>query len=166
MKSRSSGLRLVDFEPKSMLKVRETRVERPRFPVIDFHTHLSMSPDFGDPAPGGGEPSIRTTPERALSIMEGVGVRTLVNVTGGCGSWDGSRGRHEDFSSDIRTGSFSQRMQSLTRPTFPSRRSAKISTGSISGSWRRRMNILTTRQPASRRRAGGAYPASACPSRY
>jgi predicted TIM-barrel fold metal-dependent hydrolase len=86
MKSRSSGLRLVDFEPKSMLKVRETRVERPRFPVIDFHTHLSMSPQIGDPAPGGGEPDIRTTPKRALSIMDGAGVRTLVNVTGGCGS--------------------------------------------------------------------------------
>ena len=86
MKSAALSLRLVDFEPKSMLQVHETRVERPRFPVIDFHTHLSMSPDFGDPAPGGGEPSIGTTPERALSIMEGIGVRTLVNVTGGCGS--------------------------------------------------------------------------------
>jgi predicted TIM-barrel fold metal-dependent hydrolase len=86
MKSRAQALPLVDFEPTSMLRVKETRVEHPRFPVIDFHTHLSMSPDISDPAPDGGQPSIRTTAERALSIMQAVGVRTLVNVTGGYGS--------------------------------------------------------------------------------
>ncbi len=31
-------LNLADYEPKSMLQVRETRVERARFPVIDIHT--------------------------------------------------------------------------------------------------------------------------------
>ena len=86
MSSRAGALPLVDFEPKSMLRVKETRVERPRFPVIDFHTHLSMGPDFSDPAPGGGQPYIRTPAERALSIMRAVGVRSLVNVTGGYGS--------------------------------------------------------------------------------
>jgi uncharacterized protein len=33
-------LRLVDWEPKSMLVVKETRIEKPRFPVIDIHNHL------------------------------------------------------------------------------------------------------------------------------
>jgi len=36
-----AGLRLADFAPRSMLRVRETRIEKPRFPVIDVHTHLS-----------------------------------------------------------------------------------------------------------------------------
>ena len=30
-----------EFEPKSMLHVVETPVARARFPVIDFHTHIS-----------------------------------------------------------------------------------------------------------------------------
>ncbi len=33
-------LRLVDWEPKSMLVVKETKVMKPRFPVIDIHNHL------------------------------------------------------------------------------------------------------------------------------
>ncbi len=33
-------LKLVDWEPKSMLKVKETRVMKPKFPVIDIHNHL------------------------------------------------------------------------------------------------------------------------------
>jgi hypothetical protein len=36
-------LALEDYEPKSMLHVAETQVPRARFPVIDFHTHLSWS---------------------------------------------------------------------------------------------------------------------------
>jgi len=36
-------LALVDYEPKSMLQVHETHVERSRFPVIDIHTHITVS---------------------------------------------------------------------------------------------------------------------------
>ena len=36
-------LLLRDFEPQSMLQVPSTRVTRSRFPVIDFHTHLTWS---------------------------------------------------------------------------------------------------------------------------
>src|SRR5262245_27809361 len=35
-------LDIKDFQPKSMLKVAETKVARARFPVIDFHTHLGF----------------------------------------------------------------------------------------------------------------------------
>jgi hypothetical protein len=31
------------FQPRSALHVPEHRVERPRFPVIDFHTHLTWA---------------------------------------------------------------------------------------------------------------------------
>ena len=36
-------LLLDDFQPKSALHVPEHRIEKPRFPVIDFHTHLTWS---------------------------------------------------------------------------------------------------------------------------
>ena len=36
-------LALVDFEPKSMLQLPETRIERARFPAVDIHTHISTT---------------------------------------------------------------------------------------------------------------------------
>ena len=36
-------LELMQYEPRSMLHVHESRIERSRFPLIDFHTHLSGS---------------------------------------------------------------------------------------------------------------------------
>jgi predicted TIM-barrel fold metal-dependent hydrolase len=79
-------LPLVEFEPKSMLVVRETKVEKPKFPVIDFHTHLSWSPGFSDPAQGGGKFRPAGTVEEILPVMERRGIRMLVNQTGGHGS--------------------------------------------------------------------------------
>jgi hypothetical protein len=41
---RGSGFALFcQLEPRSMLHVKETPVPRPRFPVIDFHTHVTWS---------------------------------------------------------------------------------------------------------------------------
>ena len=42
-------LALKDFHPTSMLNVPSTRVERARFPAVDFHTHLTLSyaPNYG-----------------------------------------------------------------------------------------------------------------------
>lgn len=36
----AQDLRLLDWEPKSQMVVKETIVEKPRFPVIDVHNHL------------------------------------------------------------------------------------------------------------------------------
>ena len=36
-------LDLSQYEPRSMLQVHESHVERSRFPLIDFHTHISGS---------------------------------------------------------------------------------------------------------------------------
>ncbi|HKU23828.1 MAG TPA: hypothetical protein VJQ54_00075, partial [Candidatus Sulfotelmatobacter sp.] len=36
-------LDLSQYEPKSMLHVPHTRVERAKFPLIDIHTHISVS---------------------------------------------------------------------------------------------------------------------------
>ncbi|MDP7295250.1 MAG: hypothetical protein QGG24_08005, partial [Vicinamibacterales bacterium] len=41
-----SAVALPEFEPRSMLHVSETRVEQPRFPVIDVHTHLGRYRDY------------------------------------------------------------------------------------------------------------------------
>lgn len=68
-------LKLRDWQPRSMLKTKVTRVNTPAFPVIDVHNHL-----------GGGAETL--TPERVqryLQEMDDAGVRTVVNLDGG---WD------------------------------------------------------------------------------
>ena len=39
----TENLTIEQYTPRSMLTVAETRVERARFPVIDFHTHITSS---------------------------------------------------------------------------------------------------------------------------
>lgn len=75
------AIRLPEFEPKSMLKLPETRVDRARFPVIDFHTHLT-----GGDALGGVEGTRDAAPpDEVLPVMDRKNIRTMVNLTGGYG---------------------------------------------------------------------------------
>ena len=74
-------LALTDFEPKSMLRVAESSVPRSRYPVVDFHTHLSFVRD----EEGGPVARHLTTPEEALAVMDRKNVRMMVNLTGGYG---------------------------------------------------------------------------------
>ncbi|MGH9721879.1 MAG: amidohydrolase family protein, partial [Bryobacteraceae bacterium] len=60
-----------------MLHVAETQVPRARFPVIDFHTHLSWSRD------GGARHNAR--PGEVLPVMDRKNLRLMVNLTGGTG---------------------------------------------------------------------------------
>ncbi|MEO6828316.1 MAG: amidohydrolase family protein [Acidobacteriaceae bacterium] len=77
------SLKLIDYEPTSMLQVPETHVARSRHPVIDIHTHISdaakevngvsMSPDrtyFAEPA-------------ELLAVMDRKNIRAMVDLTGG-----------------------------------------------------------------------------------
>lgn len=80
-----SELRLKDFQPRSMLRVPKTRVERPRFPVIDMHTHLTWTTQVRSGVSVGEEITAFTTPEALLPVMDRKGIRTLVNLTGGTG---------------------------------------------------------------------------------
>ena len=67
-------LKLRDWQPKAMAKVKVTEVEKPAFRVVDVHNHL-----------GGGA---SLTPERVskyLAEMDAAGVRAVVNLDGG---WD------------------------------------------------------------------------------
>ena len=64
--NRSDDVLLRDFKPKIMLK-REMHVhERGRYPVIDAHNHLFKETD----------------PREMIEVMDEVGVRIFVNVTG------------------------------------------------------------------------------------
>jgi predicted TIM-barrel fold metal-dependent hydrolase len=79
-------LPLEDFEPRSALHVAEHRVERPRFPVIDFHTHLTWA---GRTADGRDDAEAVTTIAPAadlLAVMDRKAVTRMVNLTGGRGT--------------------------------------------------------------------------------
>lgn len=80
-----SGLLLADFRPRSMLHVRETTVPRARFPVIDFHTHLSWSAPSVNGVATGEDVNVVGEPDELLPVMERRNIRTLINVTGGAG---------------------------------------------------------------------------------
>lgn len=82
MDDKTRSLPIDQYEPKSMLHVPETRVERARFPVIDFHTHLS----FTDTSGGTERSRSRAKPEEILAVLERRNVRTMVNLTGGYGA--------------------------------------------------------------------------------
>ena len=79
-------LRLQDFRPRSMLQVPRSHVERPRFPVIDAHTHLTWSSNVRNGISVGEEVTLFARPEDLLPVMDRKGVRTLVNLTGGVGA--------------------------------------------------------------------------------
>jgi predicted TIM-barrel fold metal-dependent hydrolase len=73
-----ADLQLVDFQPRSMLHVAETAIDRPKFPLIDIHTHLSFTRNDGAVRYAG-------TPEEVLQVMDRRGIQTMVNLTGGWG---------------------------------------------------------------------------------
>jgi predicted TIM-barrel fold metal-dependent hydrolase len=78
-------LQLKDFEPRSMLKVPSTRVPRARFPVIDFHTHISFRAAGTAGVPQGDEMRFLAPPSELLQVMDRVNLRVMVNLTGGIG---------------------------------------------------------------------------------
>jgi predicted TIM-barrel fold metal-dependent hydrolase len=67
---------LADYRPRPVLVTATTKVERPRFPVIDAHNHLG--PEFG----GGWD---RRPVAELLSAMDQAGVRVMVDLDGGWG---------------------------------------------------------------------------------
>lgn len=75
-------LALKDYEPRSMLHVPETRIERSKFPVIDFHTHLSFTDRNSKPE----RARFRAKPDDILPVMDRRNVQIMVNLTGGYGA--------------------------------------------------------------------------------
>lgn len=68
-------LKLRDWEPRSMLKTKVTRVNLPAYPVIDVHNHLG----------GGAKTLTDERVKRYLRAMDEAGVKTVVNLDGGSG---------------------------------------------------------------------------------
>ena len=74
-----ASLKLVDYQPKSMLHVPVTKVEKAAFPVIDMHTHLSMRNNSA-------RAKERAMPaSELLKVMDARNIRTMINLTGGQG---------------------------------------------------------------------------------
>jgi predicted TIM-barrel fold metal-dependent hydrolase len=78
-------LDISEYEPRSMLHVKETLVERARFPVIDVHTHLSFSKKSTNGVSLSEERSYPGTPQEVLQVMDRKNLRAMVNLTGGYG---------------------------------------------------------------------------------
>jgi hypothetical protein len=99
--AKTPPLPLVEFEPKSMLHVAETKVARSRFPVIDFHTHVSRR--------RAQKPSVPAA--ELVKTMDAVNLHTMVNLTGGAG---------EDLAYAITNfdRAFPRRFVSMTEPTW------------------------------------------------
>jgi predicted TIM-barrel fold metal-dependent hydrolase len=76
------GILLSEYAPKSVLSVERTHVEKPRFPVIDFHTHLTWSRGL-EP---GDDISLIAGPDELIPTMDAKGIRLMVNLTGGYGA--------------------------------------------------------------------------------
>ncbi|MCU1317241.1 MAG: amidohydrolase [Candidatus Acidoferrum typicum] len=85
LESAGKPLQLADFQPRSMLHVPETKVPRPRYPVIDIHTHLSVTAKT-DNGVGIGEAMKYFAPvEALLPLMDRKNIQMMVNLTGGAG---------------------------------------------------------------------------------
>jgi len=79
-------LPLSDFQPRSMLHAKVTKVATPRFPVIDVHAHLSFTTRSDKGVSVGEEVSLEITAADALALMDRKGIRAMVNLTGGSGA--------------------------------------------------------------------------------
>lgn len=76
-------LELSQYEPKSMLHVRESHVDRAKFPLIDIHTHISASTKSEAGVELAAERQYLGTPQELLAVMERKNIRAMVNLTGG-----------------------------------------------------------------------------------
>jgi hypothetical protein len=86
LKAQKKPLDLSEYEPRSMLRVPENRVEKARFPVIDIHTHLSWSTKGEKGVPLGEDRRFLAAPQELLKVMDAKNLRTMVNLTGGFGA--------------------------------------------------------------------------------
>jgi predicted TIM-barrel fold metal-dependent hydrolase len=80
---RPKPLDLSQYEPKSMLQVHASHIERSRFPLIDFHTHISGSAKSERGVELSADRQYLGTPEELLAVMDRKNIRAMVNLTGG-----------------------------------------------------------------------------------
>lgn len=79
------SLELSEFIPTSMLQVHESHVERARFPLIDIHTHITVSAKSEKGVSLSAKRKYLGAPAELLSVMDRKNIRAMVNLTGGYG---------------------------------------------------------------------------------
>jgi hypothetical protein len=111
VKSQPKPLSLEDYEPKSMLQVTETHVSLSRFPLIDVHTHISVSAQSKNGVELVPERQYLGTPEELLAVMDRKNIRSMVNLTGGYGGGLTETIRRYDRA-------FADRFYTFTEPSY------------------------------------------------
>lgn len=109
--SKNEPLALANYEPASMLRLQETHVARARYPVIDFHTHLTHSAHTVNGVSLGAERVIAGPPKEMLAVMERKNILALTNLTGGFGA--GLQGTVSQYDK-----SFPTRFYTFTEPSY------------------------------------------------
>src|SRR4051812_46723580 len=71
-------LDIADYQPQSMLRVPEHRIEKARYPVIDIHPLFSFSKEKTNRS--------AAPPSDLLPVMNRRNLQTMVNLTGGRGA--------------------------------------------------------------------------------
>jgi len=104
-------LELSQYEPRSMLHLHESSVERSRFPLIDFHTHISGSTKSENGVELSPDREYLGTPPELLAVMDGKNIRAMVNLTGGY-----DRGLAEAVAQYDRT--YPGRFYTFTEPSY------------------------------------------------
>lgn len=66
-----------------MLHAQETHVERARFPVVDVHTHISVSAKSQNGVAMAAQRTYLGRPHELIPVMDRKNIRAMVNLTGG-----------------------------------------------------------------------------------
>jgi predicted TIM-barrel fold metal-dependent hydrolase len=104
-------LPLADYEPRSMLHTQETHIERAAFPVIDVHTHITVSAKSQNGVELAAERTYLGKPDELLPVMDRKNIRAMVNLTGG----------YDDGLTEVMTKydkAYSGRFYSFTEPCY------------------------------------------------
>ncbi|MCC7498338.1 MAG: amidohydrolase family protein [Bryobacterales bacterium] len=113
-------LDLRDFQPKSMLHVTGTKVEKARFPVIDFHTHLSWAAKGEAGVPLSEDRQFIATAQELLEVMDRKNLKVLINTTGGPGAGVRQSVEHFDKAHPGRFFTFTEPWYAkITEPDYP-----------------------------------------------
>jgi predicted TIM-barrel fold metal-dependent hydrolase len=82
-RSKLQPLPLANYEPRSMLHAQETRVERAAFPVVDVHTHITISAKSKNGVALSAQRTYLGAPNELLPVMDRKSIHAMVNLTGG-----------------------------------------------------------------------------------
>lgn len=142
-KNPTKPLPLADYEPRSMLQVQETNVPRSRFPLIDIHTHISVSSKSKHGVELAPERQYLGTPNELLAVMDRKNIRSMVNLTGGYGAGLTETIRRYDLAFRDRFYTFTEPSYSLfLKPDYPKLQAQAIEQAHQDGA--RGLKILKT----------------------